>query len=756
MSVETATESTPDLIASTVQALACSRCDGPVNPDDLIEGLAVRIDGLTVCPLCIENLSPAIRIQINRVRALKGLAVVTYRVARAAYPKTKFYSFTNAGLLLLHRRAIVHGTEFNTRDLPARDLPARDLPEAPADPAAIQVQPPAARHKLPLYLSMGAAALVVVGVLLALVLGSGAPSIPVSPSSVAQPTPGDPYPSAVPQRAEAAPLATVNGAFKGRELNDYRNQFADENAALEAGLADHARPELIHDLERDVVARGRANLERLTRTLQQAGLSQRELDEIKTALVKATPADRSAFTELRQSFAELSKIADNKRRLLELATVPPVPKASTEPRVQAPAVPTVTAAPAAPAAPKAAVVATPPAVTGPSPAVVKSPFKAVTPTLSLWSGDIGPKPATFAEVTDPNVRIPSPWPFFIGSTPPRFAAAVRLRGPERNETFALQVTFPPELVRNGGVFFSVYPKRKELLVTRLDVPNAEPRVFNFSEREQWQGCAYSVVDAPSNPVTLQISEASETNSDPFWLGATAAISNADPATVRDELSPSPLLTANPLLDWARLVASLKSAARGRKQEQRWNDPKFLATSAFKVLGSKNVSAEKINAALRLRRPLPDVVNQIEVANLSDLNEFRKLIALKANPGLFNQKVIPATVFLLTDGLEASVAPAEWAKHVRLVNELLRTGEAKLPPTGFVPVWIIGSISGAPLPTTAWSLLREDRSVLLLDLTTATSKNSTNRTGKDTYQYLAEGIHTLLYQMRLVQTTQRAR
>ena len=393
--------------------------------------------------------------------------------------------------------------------------------------------------------------------------------------------------------------------------------------------------------------------------------------------------------------------------------------------------------------------------------VVTNPVKPppiVRPAVSLWSGEIGPKPAVFSEPADQNTRIPSPWPFFISSTPPRFAAAVKARNPERKDGFTLQLSFPAEQVRNGGIYLTLYPKRKELLLTRLDVANTPAQVLSFTDREQWQGFSYRLENVGDEGVTLQISEGGETNSDPFWLGATAAISNGDPATLANELSPSPLLTANPLLDWTQLVASLKSAARGRKQEQKWHEAKFLTTSTIKVFGSKNVSAEKLNAALRLRRVMPDVENQVEIANLRDLNEFRKLFSSKANPGLFNQKITPATVFLVTDGIEVTTAPADWAKHVRLVNELLRNGDPKLPATGFIPVWVIGSLSGAPLPTTAWSLLRTDRSVLLLDLTTASAEavESAKKVRSDTYQYLAEGIHTLMYQLRLVQITQRSR
>ena len=165
---------------SDAAVLACSRCDGPVNPDDLVEGLAVRIDGLTVCALCIETLSPTLRIQINRVRALKGLAVVTYRVARSQHPEHHFYSFTSAGLLLLHRRSMVHGTEFATPDLPTDHRP--QIPMAGGVRAAtVQIRSTPERRKLPPLLGLAAAGVMVVGGIIAVALSGGAPARPASP-----------------------------------------------------------------------------------------------------------------------------------------------------------------------------------------------------------------------------------------------------------------------------------------------------------------------------------------------------------------------------------------------------------------------------------------------------------------------------------------------------------------------------------------------------------------------------------------------
>ena len=739
--------SDPTVNAGTdTAALACSRCDGPVNPDDLVEGLAVRIDGLTVCALCIETLSPALRIQINRVRALKGLAVVTYRVARSHHPDHHFYSFTSAGLLLLHRRALVHGTEFDTPDLPADHRPP--APNGSGTRAAtVQIHSPPARSKLPLYLGLGVAGVIVIGGIIAIALSGGPPAKPASANPIEHNLVGS-SPHLVPGPLAPGPLAPGLGESPSkRELKDYRAQFPDEVSALQAGLADEATPEVINALERDVLARGRTQVERLTRILQQPSLGRRELDEIDAALAKAEPPERPAFSDLHQKLSDLTEIAHNNRALIPVVVVQPNPEPVTTPVI-----------PIAPEAPPVAQISQPPVVAPETPP--KPVIPAIHPKVSLWSGEPGPKPAAFVELTDTTTRIPSPWPFFIADVPPRFVAAVKIRTSERKEVFALQLTFSVEQVHNGGIFLTLHPKigRKELLVTRLDQPTEPPQKLTFVDRENWQGFVYRVENATGESVIIQIADATEISSDPFWLGATAAIANGDPATLADEISPSPLLSPNPLMDWKPLLESLKAAARGRKSESKWFDPKFLNTSSVKILGPDTVSATKLNAALHRRREMPDIANQIEVVDLRDANEIRKLFAPKANPGLFNQKVIPATVFLVTNGTEATIAPADWAKHVRAVNDLFRVGEPKLPATGFVPVWVIGTLDGSPLSTLPWSMLRSDRSVVLIDLTNATADgaDSKRKARSDSYNYLAEGISTLMYQLRLVQVVQRSR
>ena len=745
---------------SDLSVLACSRCDGPVNSDDLVEGLAVRIDGLTVCEMCIETLSPALRIQINRVRALKGLAVVTYRVARRQHPDHHFYSFTSAGLLLLHRRALVHGTEFATPDLPADHRPLNPSISGPRA-ATVQIHSTPERSKLTLLLGLSAAGVVVIGGIITVVLSGGAPRQSIAtvvPTHSAPTLANDPRiePTAIPALPTISPLPSMPKADEPaskRELKDYRAQFPDEIAALRAGVTDDAAPEVILALERDVLARGRANVDRLTRILQQPSLGRRELDEIDAVLARSQPPERPAFSDLRQRLSALSEIVSNKRALLMVAVTPPVsdpPPATPDTKDNSEA------------SPEASPQENPPAnqETISKPDGSPKPLVAIRPKVSLWTGVPGPKPATSAELTDTNTRIPSPWPFFIGDVPPRFAAAVKIRTIERKEVFALQLIFSAEQVHNGGIYVTLHPRigRKELVLTRPDLPTEAPQKLNFIDRENWQGFSYRVNNPSGESVTIQIADVAESTNDPFWLGATAAIANGDPATLADELSPSPLLTPNPLLDWKPLLESLKAAARGRKFEQKWFDQKTLNTSAIKILGPDTISASKLNAALRLRREIPDVENQIEVVNLRDVNEIRKLFVPKANPGLFNQKTIPATVFLVTNGIEATEAPADWAKHVRAMNDLFRVGEAKLPATGFVPVWVIGNLDGSPLSTQPWSMLRTDRSVVMIDLTTAPVEGaeSASKSRSNAYNYLAEGISTLMYQLRMVQVVQRSR
>lgn len=748
-----------DASGSAAAVLACSRCDGPVNQDDLTEGLAVRIDGQPVCAMCIETLPPALKLQINRVRALKGLAVVTFRVALSGHPSSNCFTFTSAGLLLLHRRALVHGTDFTTPDLPP-DYHAGTSITPPATPAP--PPPPATGSKLTAVLLIGAAAVLVIGGIAAVAFSGATPSSPPPPAHAApQPAAEPPHVTTtqVPPPSSSPILLPPSQPTPApvRELKDYRSQYPDEIAALQAGLADDAAPELITALERDVLARGRNNVDKLRRVLTQTSLSVHELDEIDDALAKAEPPPRATFVDLRQDLANLNELSKRKRQMIMMAPVVAQPPAVVQP----PVAPT----PVAPV-PQPVPEVKPPS-TRPEAATMEDPgvpalFTPTAPAgalkISLWTGEVGPKPAAFVDLADPATRVPSPWPFFPGEAPPRFAHAVRLRGTTK-DGFGLQLSIPREQIVGGGIYLTIHPRvwsRKELVISRVDAP-ATAKTFTFPNGENWQSFAFPVGDTLSDPVVIQLSDVPDNNpTTPFCLGSVAVVANGDPQVAASELSPSPLLTPNPLLKWDTLLRALKTAARGRKQEARWFDPKVLDTNAIKVFGLRGLSAPKLNAALRLRRTMPEVENQVEAANLLD-DAVKKLFDRKANPGLFNQKTLPTAVFLVTNGQEATQSPAAWAKRVLSIGTMLRNGtDAKASNGGFVPVWVIGTIDGTPFDPGAWANVRATDEILI-DLTLLPEKTTAGKKAKrEAYDGLAESISTLMYQLRLVQVTQFAK
>jgi len=84
--------------------LVCSSCDAGINPDEIVAGLAVRIDGQLLCTTCVETLPPETQVGINRIRALRGLNVITYRVPVARLPNSALYTFTTSSQLNVHRK----------------------------------------------------------------------------------------------------------------------------------------------------------------------------------------------------------------------------------------------------------------------------------------------------------------------------------------------------------------------------------------------------------------------------------------------------------------------------------------------------------------------------------------------------------------------------------------------------------------------------------------------------------------------------
>ena len=296
-------------------ALACNRCDAPIQIADLDQGLAVRVDGELVCQQCVDSLPGEAQVKINQLRAMRGLSATTYMVNLARHPALHLFTFTTAGNITVHRRVVRAEGAFAAPALPAGGEPGAPAlapapeapPPSPAAPAAVP------RSGRPVALAVMAIALCVGGGA-AVVLhrgGSGTPG--------ASPPPG-------PAQA-AAPLKTrfdyavdpLQGWIQARDDRDC--------------------PELVRQA--------------LTLELQKRRAQQ--LDEAESAFKDGRPADAArlasalglpddiAFRELRAREDDLRKrIADARTASLLRPEAPPAPGAPPPPLVAA-------AAPGAPA-----------------------------------------------------------------------------------------------------------------------------------------------------------------------------------------------------------------------------------------------------------------------------------------------------------------------------------------------------------------------------------------------------------------------
>ena len=722
-----------DAPASDAAALVCSRCDGPVQQEDLVEGLAVRVDGNPVCALCIESLPPAVRVQINRVRALKGLAVTTYRMAWAAHPGANRYTFTSAGLLLLHRRALVHGTEFTTPD-----LPSGGRPPAPAAPPAA----PAVRRKLPLLLVGAAAVAVFAGVGAVLAFGGG------KPPAVEVRAPAVPTPSST-ARLDPPPATTVPAASQARTANDY---LTGDTSALQAFLAAEADGATVEIRERlaDLVRADRdTQLKRAKQFLDRDQLDQtaKQLDLMRL------PAGREEFRD--QEDAELALRTQLERRRKAVAAAVPASPAMPDPVVPTPTAvqPPPVAAPAAPAAP---VANTPPAAVMPSPEVPTAPAAvARRPRLEAWTGPLGPSGASLIDA-DGRGKIPSPWPFSPGVSPPRFAPALEVRGADRKDRFTLQLSFRPELMQNGGVCLALHPfspKRKELLITRLDMPEAPEVRVAFGDAA-WMPVGLPIANPTQGVVQLQITDTTYSGSDPFWLGPVVQVADASPDPASIGMLPSGLLVSDPIFDPATPLRLLKLAAKERGEERKWSDPKYMPIDdGIKVLipasGRKafdDKQKDQVYDSLRFRAAVAKVDYMLLREDVTDPEAIAALMARTVTPRLDLARPL---VVLIPDGAEAALDPDEWSKRVVRISSMLLEGPVNAKVRGgWIPVWVIGRLDGEPVNPASWSKVRAlQRPPPMIDLTVGGAG-----TPQQALAQLTESLRALSHQLRWVQAT----
>ncbi len=134
----------------------CSSCQAPVTPDELLDGLAVRVDGLYLCPQCVDLLPQHQQVAINRLRALQGLTTTTYLVPVPGHPAHLRFSFTTATNINQHRRSLAGGAAFTVMPLPAQGAPRHVKPDdLPLETPLIAVAKPRPPWLVPAGIVMG-------------------------------------------------------------------------------------------------------------------------------------------------------------------------------------------------------------------------------------------------------------------------------------------------------------------------------------------------------------------------------------------------------------------------------------------------------------------------------------------------------------------------------------------------------------------------------------------------------------------------
>lgn len=217
----------------------CAACGALVGAEELAQGLAVRVSGRLLCPLCLEHLPGDAKVLVNQMRALRGMAVTTFRYYSGRHPRLPLFTFTTAALVLAHRRRLAHGESFETPPLP----PPGSRPRMPSAAEA------ARGERTGWFTVAGVLILVATGIVW-LVLPSG------SPPPAATPTPTVPIaPVAVPN-APVLPEAPVH--HQANELTALGRRLRSHPLEAQA-IAEAA--ELLRDglAPQDITLRNRAD-----------------------------------------------------------------------------------------------------------------------------------------------------------------------------------------------------------------------------------------------------------------------------------------------------------------------------------------------------------------------------------------------------------------------------------------------------------------------------------------------------------------
>lgn len=278
------------------ETLICERCDALISPEELGEGLAVRVDGRLVCQNCIDTLPGEAQIQINQLRALKGLTATTYQVTLPKAPRLQLFSFTTSGNITNHRRKLATDGFFEAPPLPPPS--EREKPAVP--PGESSARSPSARStRFRPSPAMIAAAVTVV------LLGGGAATL--SLLAARKPTTkGEAVVAEAPPERPAAP----------KPLKTRLDYAVEPLQAWTQATADRDCPDYVRNAIAQELARKR------TQQLDEVetALGDRRLDDAASLANALVLPEDLAFRDLK------TRESDLRNRLLAARTRPPMPE----------------------------------------------------------------------------------------------------------------------------------------------------------------------------------------------------------------------------------------------------------------------------------------------------------------------------------------------------------------------------------------------------------------------------------------------
>lgn len=501
---------------------ACSRCESPIPVEEMASGLAVVVDGESVCSSCVDLLPGRTQVAINRLRALRGLATTTYRVPMPGRPGHDRYTFTTAVQIALHRRTLRIAGRFDAPLLPATDRIQRSL-----------LVTAKARRRFGLAVSLGLGGLALTGLFILLLR---------SPQAVPKPEPADSAPAPAPATATATAARPVPvSAPPSRPVPDpplpppTKASYLDPDpvrAWRRAAADPRCPPALLEELARDVEQLLHAALARAQAATDDpsAPLVRIEARERELARLEVPEADR---------FDAVRRERDTVGAALKAAGLRKVRAVEAEPRLPSP-VPATQAVPES--GPVGPVVVAPPVVPPPEPVVTPPPEAVQSPAVGTqrtipW--EVAPMPKGGGAP----LIVPSPWPSTL-----RGAAARFIESPALGRAFGLEVPLDPGLAVGGGFILLVHPvraTRRSLQATVLVGGRVVhgPVILPLTGTD-WQVVSVSVPAGLGSPALLRLEDDGST-AKPFLAGPGVQVVGRPPGPEDLGLRPAPLLCGGP-------------------------------------------------------------------------------------------------------------------------------------------------------------------------------------------------------------------